>query len=330
MTALVTGVTGFTGGHLARHLQGRGAVVRGLVRPRSIDTPATVSLQQAGVEIAQGDLTDAAAVAAACAGVDVVYHIAATYREAGQPDAAYRATNVEGTRHVIAGARQAGARRVVHCSTGGVHGHVARPPANEDAPFNPGDIYQATKLEAEIVARAEGQRGGLEVVIARPIGIYGPGDTRFLKMFRGISRRRFPVLGSGDVFYHLTYIDDLCEGFRLCGEVARAAGRTYILAGPRYTTLNELVALIAAELDVAPLPVHLPVWPFWLAGAACEIVCIPLRLQPPLYRRRVDFYTRSRAFDTTRARTELGYGPVVDLPDGIRRTVAWYRTQGLL
>ncbi len=82
-------------------------------------------------------------------GVEVVYHIAATYREAGQPDSAYRAINVEGTRNVLEAARAAGARRVVHCSTGGVHGHIANPPANEDAPFNPGDVYQETKLEAE-------------------------------------------------------------------------------------------------------------------------------------------------------------------------------------
>ena len=70
------------------------------------------------------------------------------------------------------------------------------------------------------------------------------------KMFRGLARGRFPMLGSGDVFYHLTYIDDLVEGFRLCGEVPAAAGRTYLLAGPRYTTLTELVSLIAKELEV--------------------------------------------------------------------------------
>ena len=83
-----------------------------------------------------------------------MYHIAATYREAGQPDAAYRAVNVEGTRHVLEAAVAAGATRVVHCSTGGVHGHIANPPANEDAPFNPGDIYQDTKLEARAGWRA--------------------------------------------------------------------------------------------------------------------------------------------------------------------------------
>lgn len=277
-----------------------------------------------------GDLTDARALAAAAGGVDVVYHIAATYREAGQRDAAYRAVNVHGTQNVLNAALEGGARRVVHCSTGGVHGHIAHPPATEEAPFAPGDIYQETKLEAESVAREFGRREKLEVVIARPIGIYGPGDMRFLKMFRGLARRRFPVLGSGEVFYHLTYIDDLVEGFRLCGETPAAAGRTYILAGPRYTTLNELVRMIARELGVQAPRWHLPVWPFWTAGLLCEMVCIPFGVEPPLYRRRVDFYTKSRAFDTTRARTELGYRPRIDLEEGIHRTAAWYREQGLL
>jgi nucleoside-diphosphate-sugar epimerase len=219
---------------------------------------------------------------------------------------------------------------VVHCSTGGVHGHVAHPPADEEAPFNPGDVYQETKLEAERLAVEYGRTHPLEVVVARPIGIYGPGDRRFLKMFRGLARRRFPMLGSGEVFYHLTYIDDLVEGFRLCGEVPAASGRTYLLAGPRYTTLNQLVALIAKELQVTPPRLHLPVWPFWTAGLLCEGVCIPLGIEPPLYRRRVDFYTKSRAFDTTRARTELGFAPEVDLEAGIRRTAQWYREQQLL
>jgi nucleoside-diphosphate-sugar epimerase len=327
---LVTGATGFTGGHLAATLARRGYDVQALVRQRSMDRFARSAVAAAGVKAHAGDLNDRASIARAAAGVDVVYHIAATYREAGQPDSAYRAINVQGTEHVLEAARGAGAKRVVHCSTGGVHGHIANPPANEDAPFNPGDIYQDTKLEAERLAREYGRTHALEVVVARPIGIYGPGDLRFLKMFRGLARGRFPMLGSCEAFYHLTFIDDLVEGFRLCGEVPAAAGRTYILAGPRYTTLKELVALIAKELGVKPPRVHLPVWPFWTAGLLCEMVCVPLRVEPPLYRRRVDFYTKSRAFDTTRARAELGYAPQVDLPEGIHRTAAWYREQGLL
>ena len=328
MNVLVTGVTGFTGGHLARYLVGRGVRVRGLVRPAS--QAQAGSLQADDVEPVLGDLTDRASLRNACRDIEVVYHIAASYRTAGQADEAYRSVNLTGTENLLQEARTAGVRRFVHCSTGGVHGHIEHPPANEDAPLAPGDIYQVTKLEAEELARRTGDGGDLEVVIVRPIGIYGPGDTRFLKMFRGIARGRFPIPGSGDVFYHLTFIDDLVEGFRLCGETAGAAGRTYILAGARYTTLNELVALIAKEFDVGPPRWHFPVWPVWLLGAVCELVCVPLRVEPPLYRRRVEFFTKSRAFDTTRARTEIGWDPKVDLRAGIARTAAYYREQGLL
>jgi nucleoside-diphosphate-sugar epimerase len=328
MRVLVTGATGFTGGHLARHLLAAGHQVAILVRPPSVERANP--LQQAGAQVRIGDLVDADAVRRAADGCELVYHIAATYREAGQSDAAYTRVNVDGTRHVLEAARAAGVRRVVHCSTGGVHGHIEHPPATEDAPLAPGDIYQRTKLEAEQIVSAFGARHSLEVVIARPIGIYGPGDRRFLKLFRGLARGRFPMLGRGDVFYHLTYITDLCRGFQLCGEVPAAAGRTYILAGPEYTTLVELVALIAAELHVQPPRFRFPVWPVWLAGAACEAICIPFGIEPPLFRRRVDFYRKSRAFDTTRARRELGYNPTTDLKTGIHQTAEWYRGQGLL
>jgi len=327
---LVTGATGFTGGHLAAMLASRGDEVRALVRPRSRSKFDRSGLPSKGVTAVEGDLADAGAVRRAAEGVDVVYHIAATYREAGQPNSAYRAINVQGTANVLEAARAGGARRMVHCSTGGVHGHIANPPANEDAPFNPGDVYQETKLEAERAARAFGDRTGFDVVVARPIGIYGPGDTRFLRMFRGLARGNFPMIGNGTAFYHLTFIDDLVEGFRLCGTAPAAKGRTYLLAGPRYTTLEQLVAMVAKELKVEPPKIHWPVWPFWTAGLLCEMVCVPLRIEPPIFRRRVDFYTKSRAFDTTRAQTELGFRATVDLAEGITRTADWYRREGLL
>jgi len=168
------------------------------------------------------------------------------------------------------------------------------------------------------------------LTIARPTGIYGPGDRRLLKLFRGVARRRFVILGDGRIFYHLTYIDDLVDGFVRCADVGAAAGRTYILAGAEVPTLNELVALVAAEAGVPPPRLHLPVWPVWLAGAACEALCAPFGIEPPIYRRRVDFFTKSRAFDITRARQELGFNPSVSLRDGIRRTLAWYRRTGWL
>jgi dihydroflavonol-4-reductase len=327
--ALVTGATGFTGAALARYLAGAGVSVRALAR-RTSDPQIRRQLTAAGVEILEGDLRDAESLHRACEGIDVVYHIAAIYRQAGLAAREYRAVNAEAVDRLFEAADRGGVRRVVHCSTVGVHGDVERPPANEDAPLRPGDIYQETKLEGERIARQASARTGIEAVIARPTGIYGPGDRRLLKLFRGVARRRFITLGSGQVYYHLTYIDDLVEGFRLCGEVPQAAGRTYILAGPEVTTLDELVALIADAADVPRRTLHLPVWPVWVAGALCEAICAPLRISPPLYRRRVDFFTKSRAFDISRARAELGYDPRVRLKDGIRRTLEWYRRAGWL
>jgi dihydroflavonol-4-reductase len=322
---LVTGATGFTGGHLARGLAARGHDVRALVRD-----PATADLARENLDLVAGDLRDTAALARAVAGVEVVYHVAAIYRQAGVSRDTYRAVNATAVGQLVDAAGQAGVRRVVHCSTVGVHGDIEHPPANEDAPLKPGDIYQETKLEGEHSARQAGERSGVEVTIVRPSGIYGPGDRRLLKLFRGVARQRWITLGSGQIHYHLTYIDDLVEGFRLCGEEPRAANRTYILAGGEAPTLNELVKAIS---EVAGVPVprrHLPVWPFWAAGAVCEAVCVPLGIEPPIYRRRVDFFTKSRSFDISRARAEIGYSPTVGLRDGIRRTLDWYRHHGWL
>jgi dihydroflavonol-4-reductase len=321
---LVTGATGFTGGHLARRLAAAGESVRALVRhPESAG-----ALRAAGIEVVPGDLTDADSLRRACAGVDVAYNIGALYRAAGLPASAYHAVNAAGVAALVHAAAGTGTRRVVQCSTVGVHGDVEHPPASEDAPLRPGDVYQETKLEGERLAATAARETGVELVIARPSGIYGPGDRRLLKLFGGVARGRFVLLGDGEIFYHLTYVDDLCDGFHLCGTMPQAAGRTYILAGAEVTTLRELIAITADVAGVRPPRLRLPVWPFWLAGAACEAVCAPFGIAPPIYRRRVDFFTKSRAFDISRARTELGFAPAVGLRDGIGRTLESYRAHG--
>jgi dihydroflavonol-4-reductase len=322
---LVTGATGFTGGHLARTLRARGHPVRALVRHGT----AADSLAGTGIEVVRGDITDARAVAAAVAGMEIVYHVAAVYRTAGHPDEHYRAVNVGGTRNVLDAAARHGVDRVVHCSTVGVHGAIRDVPSHEDSPFNPGDIYQETKLEGELAAQ-EAFRQGLPGVVVRPAAIYGPGDLRFLKLFRSVQSGRFRMFGSGDVTYHLVYIDDLVDGFILCGEKTEALGRTYILGGNDYITLNAFVRLVAEALEVAPPRGRLPLPPLIAAAVLCEAVCRPFGIEPPLHRRRVDFFVKPRAFTIERARRELGYEPRVAPGQGLRRTAEWYWSEGHL
>ena len=138
------------------------------------------------------------------------------------------------------------------------------------------------------------------------------------------------MFGSGEVLYHLTYIDDLIDGIRLMGETPDIEGEIITLAGEMYTTLNEWVQILADVLGAKLSRVHYPVWPLWTAGALCEFLCRPFRIDPPIYRRRVDFFIKDRAFDISKAKRLLGYRPRVGLETGLYRTAEWYKQQGLL
>jgi dihydroflavonol-4-reductase len=265
----------------------------------------------------------------AARGCDQIHHIAAVFRTAGHPDSYYREVNIGGTLNVLSAARQLGTERVVHCSTGGVHGHIARPPADERYAFGPGDIYQRTKLEAELAVQAASHRGQ-PVTIFRPGPIYGEGDLRFLKLFRAIDKGTFVMLGRGTPKLHMVHIDDLVDGILLCSSRREALGEVFILSGPDAPTLNELAAYIAAALQVPAPRVHVPVWPMYAAGWLCEKICVPLRIDPPLHRRRVAFFTHHREFDCSKAARVLGYSPDIPAVAGVARTAEWYRDEGYL
>lgn len=325
MKCLVTGATGFTGGHLARTLVKGGQVVRALVRPGS-DSRA---LMEAGVEIYEGQLTSPEDVLAAARGCDQIYHIAAVFRTAGHPDSYYREVNVGGTQNILAAAWEHGCERVVYCSTGGVHGHVAEPPAAENYRLQPDDIYQLSKVEAEAVANASIERGQ-PVTIFRPGAIYGEGDLRFLKLFKSVQRRHFVMIGTGTTRLHMVHVDDLVQGILLCGTRQEALGQTFLLAGPEAPTLNEIVSVAAEIVGVPPPSLRIPVWPVYSAAWLCEMVCVPLRVDPPIHRRRVGFFTHHREFDISKARRLLGYEPGVSVREGIERTIRWYTSHGLM
>jgi dihydroflavonol-4-reductase len=325
MRVALTGATGYTGGHLLRALAGRGDEVSVLVRRGGRLPPAPTPWR-----VSEGDLTDPAALDRLVEGCDAVLHVAAVYRTAGHPDSYYRDVNVGGTERLLEAAARAGVSRFVHTSTVGVHGHVEVPPADEESPIAPGDIYQQTKWEAESLALRLGRERAVPVAVVRPGAIYGPGETRLLKLVRAIARGRYAVVGSGRTFYHLVYVADLVQGFLLALEKPEAVGESFIVAGPRYVSQDELASLIARATGGRVLPFHVPAWPIQLAGDVVEAVCVPLGIEPPLHRRRVDFWTKSRAFSIGKARRVLGYDPLYDVEDGMARTVASYRELGWL
>ncbi len=154
-----------------------GYQVRALVRASSkLDL-----LTGASVDCVEGDLTDRKSIERAVRGVERIFHIAAVYREAKLSDRLYYDVNLEGTRRLAEAALAEGGVPFFYCSTCGVHGEVGQPPVDETAPYNPGDIYQETKVEAEKLVFALHRERGLPVVVLRPVGIYGPGDRRFLR-----------------------------------------------------------------------------------------------------------------------------------------------------
>ncbi len=260
----------------------------------------------------------------------LVHHIAAAFREINVPKSVYKSVNVDGTRFVAQEALRAGARRVVYCSTEGVHGHVVDPPATEDAPIAPEDYYQQTKWEGEIAFR-EVMAQGLDGVILRPTGIYGPGDpARFLMLFRMVKRGHFFIVGDGRARYHPLYIDNLCDAFELAAEKPEARGETFLVADDRSLPWNELIPLVAKTLGINVKIHHLPLGPVWLAAALCEGACWPFGVTPPLFRRRAEMFSHMRAFDISKARRVLGYEPKVPLEEGLARTCAWYRANGYL
>ena len=308
---------------MSRLLRQAGHEVRALVRASS----ELSLLEGLDVERFEGELTNPASLRAAVSGVERIFHIAAVYRQAKLPDSYYREVNVEGTRLLAEASLGEGGIPFLYCSTCGVHGEV-EPPADESSPYNPGDIYQQTKIEAERVVFALHRDRGLPVVVLRPVGIYGPGDRRFLKLFRGVAKKRFPMIGKGDVFYHLTHVEDVARGFIRASDTPSAFGKAFILAGSEYTTVRELIALIAKKADVAPPRFRWPSMPLYAAAAICEDVCRPLGIEPPLYRRRLDFFLKNRAFKIDKAKKELGWEPVVELDRGIEQTLQWYRKAG--
>ena len=323
---LVTGAAGYTGSFLVRKLVARGASVRGLVR----ETSDISHLADLPIRWVRGSVFDPATVKEAVEGTDAIFHLATPYRR-GQADAQeMHDVHVVSTQLLATEAvRQKTIPRFIHVSTVGVHGHIEEPPADETYPMHPRDEYQRTKAEAEVWITEFGRREGLPVTVVRPTAIFGPGDRRLFKIFWMVAHHLVPVIGSGKHLYHLVHVDDLTEFMIYVSENPRAIGETYICGSEQAISYQHFLRTIASQYDRTFSIVRLPAAPMLALADFCERVFPALKLNPPLYRRRLTFFLHDRSFDTHKMRA-TGFKPRRSIDAALRQTAQWYVDQGWL
>ena len=329
MTVLVAGGAGFLGSHLVELLLEAGEAPRVLVPPgEDVTVPAAGE-----VDIHWGDLVDPAALAPAVCGVDRVLNCAARTGPWGPADE-YERVNVRGLETLVRTALAAGVRRLVHVSSITVHGNDMRGAADETAPLreepNP---YSRSKVAGERLLERMIREEAAPVTIVRPGWIYGPRDrASFARLAEMIATGRMVVVGAGNNDLPLIYVRDVARGILLAADAQQALGRSYVLVNDERVTQLDFLDAIAAELGVPAPERRLPYRLALTAGAVAEALgrLTRRREPPPVMRYGLQLLGGENRFVITRAREELGFDPLVDLAEGVRRTVAWYGSAGEL
>jgi nucleoside-diphosphate-sugar epimerase len=204
-------------------------------------------------------------------------------------------------------------------------------PADESSRCAPDSNYGESKYKAELLALEYHKSFGLPLVVLRPAWIYGPGDTRTFKFFRVVANGRFFLIGDGQTPLSPVYIDDVVQALMLCAErIEEAVGEVFIVAGEQSVSLEYLATTIAQEAQTSIVRFKVPAEIAYWGALLCEKLCKPLGIEPPMHRRRLDFFLREQAFDISKIQNVLGFRPEVDLPTGVKRTVTWYKEQGWL
>lgn len=323
--AIVTGAAGFVGSAVCRELVDNGYEVTAFVRASS----SLRALEQLPIRFAEGDITDEDSLLRAFPGHDYVFHIAALFRETTVSDEDFFRVNLGGTQSVLKIAEQVGIKRLIYCSTTGVTGDIKNPPGDETSPYAPRDVYQRSKTAAEKYLLEASKASRTEIVVIRPIMIWGPGDTRLGKLFTGIRAGRMPILGDGKTLFHFVLVSDLARGFRLAAESPKAPGNVYLIGGREILPITDVFKIIAEEVGGRIPPFRIPLWPVMALAWLCESVCKPLGIAPPIYPRRVDFYAKNRAFSCKKAKEDLSYEAHQSFRDEVKLIADWYRAQGL-
>lgn len=329
MRILITGATGFIGSRFVLKCLAKQYSVRAFGQENNAaELENRRLLEKKGAEVVIGSVTDRENVFKICSGIDWVFHLAAAQHEADVPDQHFRDVNVSGTKNLLDGSVEAGVRRFVYSSTIGVYGESLGGNIDESFPLKPKNIYGLTKLEAEKLVQSYISK--LPTVILRISETYGPGDRRLLKLFKAIKKNVFFMIGRGDNLHHLIFIDDLIEGLFQSAELDEAVGNIFILAGTKPLTSNEMANEIAQFFKTKIPKFKLPLSLILSIAYILESILRPLRIQPPLHRRRIDFFRKSFCFSQEHAQKKLKFEPKTDFNEGVRKTAKWYQEMNLL
>ncbi|PZO09859.1 MAG: 3-beta hydroxysteroid dehydrogenase [Lysobacteraceae bacterium] len=328
MKVLVTGGAGFLGQALCRALVAQGHEVSSFQRSFS---PA---LEAMGVRQVRGDLADAAAVHAAFAGQEAIFHNAAKAGAWGS-HASYFNANVVGTRSVLAAMRAHGIGRLVYTSTPSVT-HSGRTPVqggNEaNTPYGEHfkAPYPATKLIAEQEVLAAND-AALATVALRPRLIWGPGDTQLLpRLVERANAGRLRFIAGGHNRMDTTYIDNAAQAhldaFAALRPGAACAGKAYFISNGEPRPVRQIVNDMLAAAGVPPVQASVPYPVAYAAGAVLEVVWRILRLggEPPMTRFLAEQLSTPHWYDISAARRDFGYVPAVSTAEGLRRLAQWW------
>lgn len=329
MNVLITGGTGFIGSRLALRCLEQGDRVKVFGQDNNTaESENKKFLESKGVEVVLASVTDKAKVEQELKNIDIVFHLAATQHEMNVPDQRFWDVNVAGTRNMLEASVNNGVRRFIHGSTIGVYGSALEGNVHESSLVKPDNIYGVTKLEGEKLVASFFDR--LPVVTIRISETYGPGDRRLLKLFRVIKKKVFFMIGNGKNLHHLIYVDDLIDGFLLAVQTDQAVGKLFVLAGKDVLTTNEMVKIIADYYETSTPPIRVPLGMMLLVATLMEVTMRPIGLQPPLHRRRMDFFKKSFMFSQDYAKDYLGFVPKVGFAQGVAETARWYQEMDLL
>jgi len=324
---LVTGASGLLGSHVVEKLLAAGEPVRALVRP----TSETRLLEEWGVERAVGDVTDVDSLRQAMQGVTRVYNVAAQVGDWG-PWERFVAVSIDGTRNMLAAARDAGVRRFLHVSSISAYGHPDGEGVvlDESAPLGVNlhkwSYYSRAKVEAERLVWAAHEAQQAVVTVVKPSWLYGPRDRASMpRLVRAIRAGKAKLLGDGGNRLNLTYAGNVAEGCILAATREEAAGQSYNLASDGVITQREYINKIAECLGCEPVTKTVPYKVARSAAFLMELFGHAFRRKtPPLVTRySVWLIGRKCFFSSEKARNQLGWKPTVGYDEGIRRAVEW-------